>query len=138
MPEATEEAMNRTFDISRDLLNVAGGDAQAPAEFAEALSVFALGEDGIIATRELAGAVGAAVAGLEITEEQSLQVANSLWLVVAGRELSEGQMTVVRESLRADLVAAGAAEASAEAAASEAGETQAAVSTRPRRWYEVF
>jgi hypothetical protein len=138
MPEATEEALNRTDDISRDLLSVAGGDPQAPMELAEDLSVFTIGEEGVAAAGELAAVVSVAVEGLDLAEERALQIANSLWLVVAARELSEGQMTAVRDGLRSDLVAAGADEVSAEAAAVEAGETQASVSTRPRRWYEIF
>ena len=138
MPETNSEVTNRLGDLGRDLQNVAAGDPAALGELSEDLGVFAESGEALDAAAELSHLVAEAIGDVELPGERAAQLANSLWVVMAGRELSEAQREAVREELRLDLVAVGASEDEAATVAAQVSDTQQAVSTRPRRWYEVF
>ena len=138
MPETNPEAMDRLDDLGRDLQNVAAGDPAALSELSDDLAVFAESGEALEAAAELSRRVAEAIGDVELPVERAAQLANGLWVVMAGRELSEVPMEAVREELRLDLVTVGASEDAAAAVAAQVSTAQQAVSTRPRRWYELF
>lgn len=135
LPVAQGEVPNRIGDITRDLMNAAGGDRKASEELGDDLSVFAE-RRGEAAARVLAQRVCDAVAGSTLMEDTAQRLANFLWLSTAAREISERQGESVQKDVRALLVSVGVTEPLADAVAAQMGELQKAVSARPRRWYE--
>jgi hypothetical protein len=140
LPLATEEASNRVTDISRDLLAVAAGSESAVADLVDDLIVFAFDENDetVTASTGLARSLVEALQGTQLSEEQSAQLAYNVWLVMVATEFSQNQMIQIRDELLADLLAVGAIMENTEAVAVQVNEVQQHVSTRSRRWYEVF
>jgi hypothetical protein len=138
MPAAGGEMADRLEDLSRDLQNVAAGAPMASDEFADDLLIFADVEEMLEATEVLARLVTDALTGMDLSAERSAQLAHALWVVMAAQELSESQMNATRDEFRLDLIATGASEAVADAVSAQLAITQQFVSTRSRRWYEVF
>jgi hypothetical protein len=140
IPEQNEEITNRIDDLSRDVLNVAGGNQQAPDEFLDDLLAFGEGSDGSDAdtVRALGRAFTPAITGKAISEEAARRIATQLWFVTAGWELSERQGETVLNGLRDALGAAGLSQVETEPVIAQASATQKALTVRPRRWYERF
>ena len=140
LPLVTEEASNRVTDISRDLLAVAAGSESAVADLVDDLIVFAFDENDetVTASTGLARSLVEALQGTQLSEEQSAQLAYNVWLVMVATEFSQNQMIQIRDELLADLLAVGAIMENTEAVAVQVNEVQQHVSTRSRRWYEVF
>lgn len=139
LPVAAGDRPNQITDISRDLLSVSRGDAQAGTDLADDLRVFIDTVPAAVPpSNELARRTSAAVAGKPLTEQNAQRLAHQLWSVGASRELSDRQVESMQNDLQALLVSMGAAEANAQAVAAQAGELQKVVSIRQRRWYEVF
>lgn len=138
MPEPSEDVTNRIDDLSQDVLNVAGGNQQAPGEFLDDLMSFGDSGPGTDAVQALGRSVTPALAGKKIGEEGATQVATQLWLVIAGRSLSERQREAVLNNLRDALSNTGLAQGEIESVVAKAGEAQRASTVRPRRWFERF
>lgn len=138
MPEKNEEVTNRIDDLSRDIANVARGDRQAPGEFLDDLMLFGDASPAAEDVRALGQTLSSAVAGKRLSDEGAKQVAEQLWLVTAGRELSERQRQGVVDDLSEALSGAGLTSEAIEPVVTAATSVQAKSSTRPRRWYERF
>ncbi len=139
MPPIQSEVTNRLGDLSRDLQSAARGEAQAKADFADDLRVFARTPAG----EKTVSAWGLKVADLvannkKLTEQAAQQLAHTSWTVVAGTQLSEHQAETLKTDLKAQLVALGAPEDQSASVAAQVMDVQKAVSTRTRRWYELF
>jgi hypothetical protein len=138
LPVEGAEDPNRIYDVSRDLLNVAGGDAEAPRELVEDIKVWAVSsnepwEPG----DELARRLVVALTGKPLTEQMAGQLARHIWITAAGRELSDRQIGRLQEDVNTLLVSAGATEEAAKAVADQIGVVQEAVTTKRRRWYQI-
>ena len=80
----------------------------------------------------------AVLAGVDLTEQAAQRLAHNLWLSVVARELSERQVETLQNDVQALLMEEGVAEESAQQVAAQVGDVQGTVTTRPRRWYELF
>ena len=94
--------------------------------------------DSVPAVRELVNRVAAGLKGLDVDDAGRERVVRQLWLVVAGRQLSDKQIERVQEDLHSAMLSVKATEQHAQAVASQAVEVQRRVTDRSRRWYELF
>jgi hypothetical protein len=139
LPIETEDDPNRLVDVTRDLLNMAGGDANAPQEFADDVKVWgttssAPWEEG----DELARRLAAALKGKDLSEQSAAQLARQIWLAAAGRQLSSRQVGRLQTDIRMLLVSVGVAEDAADSVAEQISEVQDAVTTKRRWWFQLF
>ncbi len=133
-----EEVPNRLGDLSRDLLAVARGETQAKQDFAEDLRVFAKTPGGEQAAVDFGLGLGDALLGAKMTEQSAQQLAHTSWTVVGATELSERQGKALVADVKSQLLAIGVPEDKSAAASARVETVQKAISTRPRRWYEIF
>lgn len=139
LPTADDQATNRVGDLSRDLLSVARGDAQARKDLVDDLHVFLDAKtDAAPAVDELARRTSDVVAGKALTDQNAQRLAHHLWTFTAARDLSGRQVESLQNDLHALLVEVGVPEDNAVNVASQAGEVQKLVTDRGRRWYEFF
>jgi hypothetical protein len=138
MPTPNESVQEDLSDVVRDLQNVAGENAQAPEELAEDLRKYAVRPAAVPAVDELTRRTAAALSGAMLTEQHAQRLAQTLWVTIAARELSERQVEVLQGDVQTMLTSIGVPEAGAQQVAAQVGEVQRAVSDRPRRWYELF
>jgi hypothetical protein len=139
LPTETADDSNRLSDVTRDLLNLAGGDANAPAEFADDLKVWGTKSNEAWAPGdELAKRLAVALKGKTLTEQSAGQLARQIWIAAAGRELSSRQVDRLEEDIKGLLVAAGASESAVKDVTDQVGEMQDAVSTKRRWWFQLF
>jgi hypothetical protein len=138
MPAPQGEMPNRIGDISRDLRSVAGGDTQARQDLSDDLVAFVEEDSVHPALEELARRTSELVSGKNLSEQQAQRLAHHLWTSVSARELSQRQVETLQNEVNALLVEIGAPEGNAQTVSAQVGEVQKLVSTRPRRWYEVF
>jgi hypothetical protein len=138
VPVAEGDTPNRLQDLSRDLQNVAGGDAAAPRDLADDLRVFVDDAANAPAVNELARRASEVVAGKQLNEQSAQRLAHQLWTAVAAREMSERQVESLQNDTQALLVSLGVPEDNAQNVAAQVGDVQKAVSSRQRRWYEFF
>lgn len=139
LPVENDDDPGRQMDVSRDLLNMAGGDAKAQQEFADDLKVW--GTKASTAWEpgdELARRFAVALKGKTLTEQSAAQLARYLWLTTAGRQLSNRQVDRLQEDVKTVLISAGATEDDAEAVADQIGDVQDAVTVTRRWWFQVF
>jgi len=137
LPAETVEDPNRLYDVSRDLLNISGGDPNGTAEFVNDVMVWG-GDASVEPTKELGRRFTVALKGTRLSEPSAAQLARHVWITAAGRELSSRQVERLREDVRTLLISAGATEDAAKSAADQVGEVQAAVTLKRRRWFQLF
>jgi hypothetical protein len=133
-----EEVPNRLADLSRDLMAVGRGETQARQDFADDLRVFTKTPGGEKAAVEFGLSLGDAVLGAKVTEQSAQQLAHTSWTVVGATELSERQSQALVADVKSQLLALGVPEDKSAAAAAKVETVQKTISTRPRRWYEIF
>ncbi|MBI4263749.1 MAG: hypothetical protein HY657_05205 [Acidobacteria bacterium] len=138
MPAPDDRAQGEIRDLSRDLLNVARRDAQAPSELADDVRRNSARANAYPVIDELSRRTADALAGKTLSEETAQRLAQTLWVSVAARELSERQVEALQNDLHSLLVSTGVPEAQAEQVATQLGEVQRAVGERTRRWYELL
>ena len=136
LPTATGDVPNRLGDLAKDLQNVAGGDKEAPKDLADDLAVFVM-PAAEPAARDLATKTATALIATKLTQPASQKIANQLWVAVAATQFSDKQRQSLQDDTKADLVAAGATQANAQASADAIGNVQKLVNKRKRRWYEL-
>jgi hypothetical protein len=138
LPTPTGEVPGRLIDLSRNLENIARGDAQAQTDLADDLYVFVDRGDARPAIDELSRRTAGAISGKALPEQTAHELANKYWVSVAARDLSERQVDTLQNDVRSLLVSAGVAEDTAQSVAEQVDIIQSAVTERPRRWYEWF
>ena len=141
MPEPSPEDLNRLDDLRRDIGNVVAGHAEARKDFTDDLMVFVKPgsrPELTTAVTELARLVGDAAVAAQLKEASLPPFLRQVWTAVVARELSEKQIATLQSETQATLTGIGVAEPSAQAIASQIVTVQKAVTTRERRWYEVF
>jgi hypothetical protein len=87
---------------------------------------------------ELSRRTADALAGSQLSEQAAQRLTHNLWLSVAARDISERQIESLQNDTHSLLVSVGIPEDRAEQVAVQVGEVQRAVTSRPRRWYELF
>jgi len=85
-----------------------------------------------------AGRFADAVASAKLTEQSAQQLARTSWTLVGATEMSERQIRALQAELRSQLASVGIPQDRVDAVVAEVPTVQRAVSTRPRRWYEVL
>jgi outer membrane murein-binding lipoprotein Lpp len=139
LPAETKDDPNRLYDVSRDLLNVAGGDVNGPQELADDMKVWGSKSDEPWAPGdELAKRLATALRGKNLTEQTASQLARHIWIAIAGRELSARQVDRLEEDVKTLLVSAGASAESADGVAQQIDSVQQQVTTKQRWWFQVF
>lgn len=140
VPPVDEETANRIEDAATDLRRGAGGDAEARQGLGDDFLVF-INEDaetGREAVRGFTSSLSEAVASVPLEEELALQIARTCWNLIAVTVLSDRQVVALQDELRGHLVAAGVPQERVDAVVGGMPAVQQAVTTRPRRWYEMF
>jgi hypothetical protein len=139
LPPATGTVPNELGDISRDLQNLASGNAEGPKDLAADIGHYAEGTNGgQAAAAELSRRLGQALTGKTFTLAQALPLAHSCWAAVAGRQLSEKQVENLQNEMTSQLMSLGVPEQQAQNVAAQVGVVQQAVTARHRRWYELL
>jgi len=135
MPDGDDP--NRIEDLSRNLLNIAGGDPQAPRDLADDLAIFVAEKpDAQPAVAELANRAAAAVRGAMLTEEVARELADELWRTLRADQFSDTQIENLTAEVETTLAMAGIPAERADPVAAQVTEVQELVRTRERRWYE--
>ena len=138
IPAPNQDRQEELVDVMHDLQNVAAGDPQAPGELADDLRKYAPMPEAEPAVDELSERTATVLAGVDLTEQAAQRLAHDLWLSVTALELSERQVETLQNEVQALLMEEGVAEENAQQVAAQVGDVQGAVTSRPRRWYELF
>jgi hypothetical protein len=139
MPTPNQTAEEDIYDLSRDLQNVAGGNPDAPGELAQDIHEYALDKAAARpAVEELVKRTTGTLGGRMLSEQTARQLAHSLWMTVAARDLSERQIEALQNDVRTIVMSTGVSEEGAQQLAAQVGVVQLAVTDRQRRWYEMF
>jgi hypothetical protein len=138
MPMPDAEQVDRIEDLSRDLQNVAAGNETAAKELADDLEV--IGRMPVPAERvqELVRALETSLQGKTLSEDAAKRLAESMFLVMSARQLSDRQIETLQTEVTTQVKALGADEAAATNVASAAGRLQEDVRGNRRRWYQWF
>ena len=139
LPAETKDDPNRLYDVSRDLPNVAGGNASAPQELADDMKVWGTKSDEPWPPGdELSKRLAMALKGKNLTEQTASQLARHIWIAIAGRELSARQVDRLEQDVKTLLVSAGASAENADGVAEQIDSVQQQVTTKQRWWFQVF
>ena len=139
MPEPDPDVQAELRDVAKDLQNIAGArDPEAVRDLTSDLGKYARRPTEVPAVDELSRVTASAVSGVDLSERSAERLAQSLWVSVAARELSERQVESLRNDMQLLLTSIGVSEANAQQVAAQVAQVQAAVNSRPRRWYELF
>jgi hypothetical protein len=133
MPQGDQPG--RIDDISRDLQNVAGKDAQAPAELLDDLTNLDPAPRPANRLKELSQALSDALADKPLPDAEAKHLAEVLFTAIAVRDLSEKQIEQVGTNLREALVKVGAQAAVADRAKTAAVALASDVTRNRKRWY---
>lgn len=137
-PAPTTDQTNEIGDIARDLLNVAGNDAQAPEDLRSDLTKYAPDRDAAARVDELSREVSRAIAGTRLDERQAQELAHKLWLALTARQFSDRQVETLQKELKTILSALGITEDRAQPIVAKVSDVQKSITENPRRWYQVF
>jgi hypothetical protein len=139
MPTPAGDEPNRIQDLSRDLQNIARGDAQAPGEFKDDLVTLTSEKpDALGAAQAMADRTAAAVTGASLPTATADQLAQQLWFTFKARTISERQITQLQSDVRNTLTSAGAGPDKIQPVVDQVAEVQKALNEAPRRWYQLF
>jgi hypothetical protein len=138
VPTPDAVAQEELGDVARDLQNIGNArDPEAPKDLAYDLRKYAQ-RSAVPAVDELSRRTADALAGSQLSEQAAQRLTHNLWLSVAARDISERQIESLQNDTHSLLVSVGISEDRAEQVAVQVGEVQRAVTSRPRRWYELF
>ena len=139
VPTPDAVAQEELGDVARDLQYIANArDPNAPKDLADDLRKYAQRSSAVPAVDELSRRTAGALAGSQLSEQAAQRLTHNLWLSVAARDISERQIESLQNDTHSLLVSVGIPEDRAEQVAVQVGEVQRAVTSRPRRWYELF
>lgn len=138
IPTPTREQTNEIGDISRDLINVANKDPQAPEELRNDIAKYGSTDEAVQQMNGLAQEVSQALAGARVDEQTAQNLAKTLWVGLTARELSERQVEALGRDIKTTLASTGVPEERAQSIASRLSAVQKTITATPRRWYQVF
>jgi hypothetical protein len=136
MPVPNGDQPDRIHDISRDLQNLAGKDANAPAELLDDLTNLDPLPRPAARLKELATALGDSVGGTMLPDAEAEKIANLLFVAICNRDLSLRQIAEVGQDLRTVLVTIGAKAEAADRTAAAATTLANEVTRNKKRWYQ--
>jgi hypothetical protein len=127
-------------DVGRDLQYIAkGSDPAAPQDLTQDLVKYVNERPpAAAAVNELTRRTAAVVAGTNLPNQTSQRLAHNFWVTIMAHELSERQIEALQNDTQTLLMSTGISEENARQVAAQVGEVQKVVTTRQRRWYELF
>jgi hypothetical protein len=137
-PAPTREQTNEIGDITRNLVNIANKDPQAPEELRTDILKYAVTDEAVQQMDGLAREVSQALAGARLDEQTAQRLANLLWVGLTARELSERQVEALGRDVKTALAPTGVPEDRAQSIADRLSAVQKTITANPRRWYQVF
>jgi hypothetical protein len=137
-PAPTREQTNEIGDITRDLINVANKDPQAPEELRDDIAKYGSTEEAVKQMTALAQEVSQALPGARLDEATAQNLARTLWVGLTAKELSERQVETLERDVKTTLAPTGVPEDRAQSIADRLSAVQKTVTANPRRWYQVF
>ena len=137
-PAPTREQTNEIGDITRDLINIANKDPQAPEELRTDILKYGLTDEAVQQMNGLAQEVSQALAGARLDEQTAQKLASTLWVGLTARELSERQVEALGRDVKTVLAPTGVPEERAQSIADRLSAIQKTITANPRRWYQVF
>jgi hypothetical protein len=137
-PTPTREQANEIGDITRDLINVANKDPQAPDELRTDIAKYGSNAEAVQQMNGLAQEVSQALAGARLDEQAAQSLASTLWVGLTARELSERQVEALGRDVKTALASTGVPEDRAQSIANRLSAIQKTITANPRRWYQVF
>ena len=134
---ATEEQVNKTRDVSRDLLNVASRSPGAVEDLKA--NLLNLEERNVPAPLidKVAQRLETALAGKKLSEDLAQNLATKLFVARTAKELSKRQIDDLRGDIGQLLVNVGTDRSPAERVGDAIEEMQLAVTTKLRRWWHL-
>ncbi len=138
VPAPDEAAQNEIGDVSRDIQGVLRKNLDSPKDLIDDLAGFSPLEESEAATRDFGSRLADVLPGRTMSEPDTERLANTLWVALSARELSEKQMESLRDDVQSMLLAAGVPQADAESVVAQLGEAQKVITIRQKRWYEFF
>lgn len=140
VPAVDEENANRITDVANDLRAVGRGDEDGRRGLVDDLAVFPDEHNptAVAAARGFGEKVADALAGVDLNDEQAEKVARSCWTLVAVSDLSDRQVEALQQELGGHLREIGVPEDRVATLVAEMPAVQQGITSRPRRWYELF
>ena len=127
-------------DVGRDLQNAAtGSDPSGPQDLTSDLVKYVDEKPpAAAAVNELTKRAATAVKGVKLGDQTAQRLANNFWVSINAHELSERQVESLQNDTQQLLTSTGVTNESARQVADQVGQVQKVVTTRQRRWYELF
>ena len=138
IPEPTGDEPDEVYELSRDILNVAGGDPEAFKELADDLGTQGPFETGQPRAAALAKSLQGALVGRQMTQEQAKRLADDLYIVFAGDRLSPGQVDAVQTRVSGLLREVGTPEGAIGPVRDSIASVQALVNPGRKRWWDIL
>jgi len=137
VPTPSEEDSREIVDVSKDLLAVAGGDAQAIEDLSYDIGHLGHTETGVPLAPELGKRLARAISGRKLTDEQARALAHQMYLTFGATELSGRQVDKIEDDVRMQLTQLGVPEDAIDPIVRQIDAVQDAVSTVQKRWWQV-
>jgi hypothetical protein len=138
IPAPTGDEADEVYELSRDILNVAGGDPQAFQELTDDLGTQGPLETGQPRAAALAKSLQGALVGRQISQEQAKRLADDLYIVLAGDKLSPGQVEAVQTRVSGLLREVGTPEGAIAPVRDSITSVQALVNPGRKRWWDIL
>jgi hypothetical protein len=135
IPQPAGEQVNKTEDISRDLLAVARRENGAVNDLRDDLENLTGEQPPAHLVEGLSSGLETALAGKTVADDVAMKLATQLFVSVSARELSQRQIESLRTEVTATLTGIGVAPPQADTVATAVGEIQHAMTTNRRRWW---
>lgn len=136
IPVPKGDQPNRVDDISRDLMNVARKDANAPSELLDDLTNLEAAPRPPERIKALAQSLVDAVTGRTLPDAEAKRVANLVFVAVAAGDLNAAQIEKVGTDLRDTLVKVGAPTDAADRVSGAAVALASEATANKKRWYQ--
>ena len=136
VPQPKGDEPNEVYELSRDILNVAGGDPQALREMSDDLGTQGPLETGQPGAGALAKSLQTALVSRRLSDEQARRLAGDLYIVFTADKLSVSQVDALQERVGGLLREVGAPESAIPPVRNDIKSVQALVNTSGRHWWE--
>jgi len=138
IPQPTGDEPDEVYELSRDILNVAGGDPQGFKEMTDDLGTLGSLETGQPRAAALGKSLLNALVGRQPTEAQAKRLADDLFIVLAGDQLSPGQVDAVQTRVSGLLRELGSPENTIGPVRDSITAVQQLVNPGRKRWWDIL
>jgi hypothetical protein len=138
IPQPSGDEPDEVYELSRDILNVAGGDKQAFQELSDDLGSQGPLETGRPGAGALAKSLQTALAGRRVSEDQAKRLAGDLYIVFAADKLSSNQVEALQGRVSGLLREVGVPDGAIEPVQNDITSVQALVNKGGRRWWQIL